>query len=413
VDVVGFTTRALRERRTIRFDARMKGGPVALRKRLDGASKGPVERRPLFSEVAVKGELSLAPFPAGRVITSLGGLELGAFEGEAKKEGVDLKDGVVDLDSDVFLTDVGDLRSKTDVVVNSLDLKELDNGPLRKSLALPVPLEAALFAVRDEDGSIELALPLELAQWVKLTRQELNDQLRETILHAISVVLGNAVKAAPLRVVQVGESGPKPVEEPPIVIDFAPGDIAIADSAAGPLAQLAQRLRDDPERKLQVTLRHDAGGGDLKRARVATNPSPNDRRDLISRLRARRDALLRARQDATAEARAAAVAGLESDALAVRRTVQATDLEPARVERSLDELYDLEGEGAERQAERRARQGCIELASARLEGVRALLGAQGVAREDDRIHLASPRVEDVPGAAGGRVSLTVRVRKSK
>jgi hypothetical protein len=415
VDVVGLSTRALHERRTIRFDARMRGGKVSLPSRAED-SQGRLEQRPLFGELAVKGELSLFPFPIGRIRTDLSGLELQEFAGEAKAQGVDLKDGILDLESDVHLTDRGDLRSKSDALLDSLEASEGENGPMQKKLGIPVPLEAGIFAIRDENGEIELALPVDLDQWIKLTRSELKSRVSDTVYHAIGVIMLNALKSAPLRVVGVGELGLTATEaekELPITLDFAAGDVAISDSNAVAIAAIAERLNKDTDRKLQVTLRHDVGGGDLKRARIATNPSVADRRDLIARLRARREELQHVRQDATAEARADAAAGLERETQAARLRVQETDEELAKVERSLDELYDLEAEGAERQVERRARRGVIELANARLEAVRALLAAHGIDRADERVHVARPRVEEVPGSAGGTVSLSTHVRKAK
>ncbi len=111
--------------------------------------------------------------------------------------------------------------------------------------------------------------------------------------------------------------------------------------------------------------------------------------------------------------RAGLAAGLEEYSAAKRLRVQAIDGELVRVERGLDQLYDLERPGVERQAERRARIACSELAARRVEAVRWALAAQGVPFDDDRVHVARGHVGDVTGDEGGRVVMIVRTKRTK
>ncbi|HZV02332.1 MAG TPA: DUF748 domain-containing protein [Planctomycetota bacterium] len=403
VEVLGFTTRAFSERRTIRFDARVRGGELQLP--LSPTRPVPA-RRAIFEELGINGDLTLSPLPVGRIRTSLSGFELDGVAGKARAEGLEVKDGVVDIESEVLLTDRGQLRSKNEILLNSLSAKELENGPARKALDLPVPLDAAIAALRDSEGTIELALPLDLDDWVHLTRTELRSQLTSTAAHAIGVIILNATKSAPIKAVGAG-TAPRAREEPPLTLAFASADTALSDSAARGIAVIAGRLRDEPG--LVLTLRHELGGGDLARARITANPSPTDRHDLIARLRKQRDELSRRREDEVAETRALLAAGRGADAERTRRRVQATDSELASIDRGLDELYELSRAGAERKAERRARQACAELADARLAAVRAALVASGIA--DHRVHLARPRVTETTGDGGGVVTATLKLTK--
>src|SRR5262249_10582002 len=130
--------------------------------------------------------------------------------------------------------------------------------------------------------------------------------------------------------------------------------------------------------KVILTLTHATGGGDWKHAKISANPSPEDRRDVIARLEGRRAELVRSRTIAAGRLRAALLSGNRADEDALRDRVRALELELERSDRGLEQLYDLARDGAERGAERRTRVTCVELATARLEAVKAALVARGV-----------------------------------
>jgi hypothetical protein len=354
------------------------------------------------------------------------------FAGPAAQAKVELKAGTLDLDSDLTLAEVGPdhgaIRERSDSVFTDLDVSEPRGGWLQEHLELPAPLNVAVFALRDDDGAVDIPLAFELDDWTHLSWSKLRLAITKTALGVLSRLILNAIKNSPFRALGTVEDLGKDVlsvvpgadlvpfmseapksEGPPMVLDFAAGDVALTTSNTTGLAELAAKLKADE--KLTVTLRHDVGGGDLERARVTTNPCPRDRKDLIARLEAKRDGLERERLDTAAEARAALAAGIESSAADARRHAQAIDAELVQVSRGLDQLYELEREGSDRQAERRARLACRELARARLDAVKHALVGLGVERPDDRIHVARPRFEENDGHGGGTVSATLRESK--
>jgi hypothetical protein len=449
LSVSQFTTKAFFERRAVRFDLVLKAGKIDLPKRakkdvvpglgfllgkLDDVKdlverknekKAPVlEQRPFFQEIAVKGELSFAPTLFGNVTASIQGLELGDFNGIAKKSGVTLEDGVLDVDVSARFNAQGDLASHTVVTLTDLDLAENADGPIQRFLHLPAPTNLVGFVLRDEDGAI--TIPLD----VPVPKDGIS--IKRISLEAIAVLgelVAKALANSPFRALgQVGDIGKGLVDlvpgsdlvpflskperkEEPVVIDFAPGDPALAAKEIEKLDAVLAKVRADE--KTVITLRHAVGGGDRARESVSANPSREDRAGLIARLSSRRAGLEREREAAAADARRDLSAGLESDAASARDRLRALEDELAKVDKGLDQVYDLERDGAERQADRRTRAACVELASTRLQALRALLVARGVTDPDERIRVARPRVDEATGSEGGTVTVTVTARKKK
>ncbi len=124
----------------------------------------------------------------------------------------------------------------------------------------------------------------------------------------------------------------------------------------------------------------------------------------------RRADLERERRAALADERLVLRQGLSGDA--ERDRARGLELELATVERALDQVLELEREGAERQAERRTRAACVDLANARLEAVRDAIAGH-LETPADRIRISRPRVEDAEGDAGGTITLILSPRKKR
>ncbi len=459
VNVTSFTTKAFEERRSIRFDAVVKGGKIRLPKRVpkdaipgassvlsllgdvkDAVTTGEVkpkpaelEERPFFDEIAVKGELALAPGPFGTIEASVSGLELQDLKGPASKSGVKLEDGVLDLDSSVRFGAAGDVAARATITLTDLDLEEKEDGPIRRFFHFPAPTSVVVFVLRDEDGSIEIPLDVKIPPLTndmspaeKL--RKLGPRLAAAALATFGEIVARAIAHSPFRVLSSGGDltkgalqlipgsdvlpfleKPKAAAEP-VLLHFAAGDASVASAELAKLADVAKKLGADEE--LTVTLRHAVGGGDLGREKIAANPAPRDRRDLLARLASRRADLERERGAALAEERAALRDGLSADAAAARARAARLEDELAATERALDSVLDLERDGAERQVDRRTRAACVELARARLEAVRSFL-ATALGKGEERIRVSRPRVEEVPGDDGGTVTVTISQRKKR
>src|SRR5262249_53485846 len=151
-----------------------------------------LEERPIFQELAVKGELALAPNKLGSVKVALGGLELAAFAGAARKNGVNLGDGLLDADVTTTFKPDGALDLKVDATFTDLDVSESDNGPIAKFLNVGAPLGVILFVLRDEEGAIRLPLHVD--------RSASGDvPVAGLVLRVLRDLIVDAIKSSPLR----------------------------------------------------------------------------------------------------------------------------------------------------------------------------------------------------------------------
>lgn len=455
VNVSQFTTRMLEEKRSMRFEVVVKGGKITLPKHAPpdevpgasallelagdiankvqgkGGAKRATEERPCLRELAVKGELAVFPNLAGTIDVSVDSLELANFKGPLSKKGTVIDDGVLDLGAQLKWNASGDLCLTSKTVITDLEISESREGFLRKKLELNGPLNEVQWCLRDEDGAIEIpfdpAIPaLDPDMSPKLKAVVLGRHLGAAALETLGKVVARALLRSPFRALKTGTAilgdvvnlipgadllnvvnRPKPVMEP-IVLRFAPGDPAATNLELAKLDEIVKRLEGDE--LLVVSLRHETGGGDLARERVAANPSPRDRRDILARLGVRRADLERERRAALADERLVLRQGLSGDA--ERDRARGLELELATVERALDQVLELEREGAERQAERRTRAACVDLANARLEAVRDAIAGH-LETPADRIRISRPRVEDAEGDAGGTITLILSPRKKR
>jgi hypothetical protein len=406
-EIAGFTTRGLRERVPVRFRVSLEGGPVPLPKSGGGADAR--EERPLFQEIAVRGELAVAPRLDGEVRASVAGLELPGFAGPAAQSGIVLGAGTVDLDLRVQFARDGLLHGSYAVTLADLSLSEPAGGPIQRILHLPAPLDSVVFLLRDQDGAIKLSQRLpEIGAGADSSRE-----IASAAISALGQTIARAVAASPLRAVgtlgdigggalsMLGLGGAGSPAATSADICFAPADTALPATASAALAPLIARLRSEPG--LTLVLRHQVGGGDLARARVLANPSPEDRSELIARLEARRASLAAERETAAQAARAAIAAGLADEAREGCDRVRTIERRLGETERALSEALDLTRPGAAARSEARARAAALAVARERLAAVRAAL-LEAVPGAAERVKVGVPRVEE-PGGAGGGVVL--------
>jgi hypothetical protein len=256
IEARDLTTRMLTEPRFARFSVLVSAGKVSLPVRqnngsavagaigrltnLAGATKveptsRPMERRELFSQIAVTGRLALYPKPLGYVKTLIGGMELAELEGLANEAGVKLYDGAFDSDVDVRFTDDGYLHLKLRPVATNLDVSEPPNGPISRYLNFSAPVEVVVKSLENTDGSIVVPLNVSLEEG----RYSFND-VRLEVAKALGFVVTKSLASAPAKAAnQVTELvglgsifGKKKVDlPPPVEIHFAPGSTSIPPDA--------------------------------------------------------------------------------------------------------------------------------------------------------------------------------------
>jgi hypothetical protein len=314
---------------------------------------------------------------------------------------------MLDLNQDLRLrgAEASDLSLRVDFT--DLSLSEASDGPIFRYLRLPAPLDAVLFALRDANGGMRIPLGASL----DLKAPSFTDLL-VPITTALGTLIAKAIANAPLRVglgvadmfaLVPGETPPP--EEEPIGIQFLPGEIEPSEQERAKLEALLGRVRDGEF--LLVRVRHTLGGGDLTKTSARANPPPELVRELGLQLRANRDRLAAARDVRAAEARAYMASGLDAKASASRAAARSIDLRIADVEESLDRLYELLRPGAERQAERRAREAALSLAAMRMAWVKAFIAEAGPDDEELRkLRFASPKYAEAAGEDGGTLVFT-------
>jgi len=424
VDVRDVSTRALIEPRPIRFSLLVGAGEVPLPRKRVGQSGGPApaddtsgteasadftEMRELFSQVTASGSVALYPSPNGYIKTSVNGFEIAGLRGLAKQAGVTIGGGIFDESTDIRLKPGGHIDTRSKLVLTDLSVTEPPDGIIRRTLGMPAPLDIILFGLQDPDGSItipSLSIPLEDGQL------DIGAVAGSAALQLVPV-FATATASAPLKMAGgVGSMlglGAKAQDTAPVTFAFLPGYTALTEPASTELKRLIERLKDD--KTLELTIRHELGGGDIARARIRANPPATEAKDLAEKMRLQRQILLAER---------AAIAGqaggeLATDALgngrATRDRLRAVDREIAQTDDAMDQLYDLLRPGADRQSDRRTRAACIDIAKQRQAFVRQALLASGITGVGARIHESNPKYTDEQGSAGGRVVITFVAKK--
>lgn len=419
-----FTTRGLREPLPWQFRAAIRGGPVALEKRivrssllsglvgsagaavLGGSNQHQTEQRPLVDEIRVRGELQLFPAPIGRIVTDVTALELPAFRGLAKVAGVELTDGLLDHASTLVLRGDDGLDLDSSTVMTWLSLREPPGGPISTYLRLPAPLDTVLFLLRNDAD--EQRLPLR----VRIAGHAANrGEVTQAVVDALVAVIADAVASAGKRAGgmltgAIGLGGDNTVPELGAQWPFAAGDPL---PGATETADLLAALRSDPT--LELVLVHELGDGDLARAAMLASPPPAAIRATIASLRQRRRELLDQRAVEAPAVVAAYDAGKSHEARTAQQRLQQLDLELGELERSLDQALGMLGDDSPRQQKRRAVAAAMALGQKRLAAVVATLHQMAPDVPASQIQLRRPRgvpVADLP--QGGVVRAMLRRR---
>ena len=372
------------------------------------------EQRDLFSQITASGKVGFVrrgdvAALDGWAKTAVNGFELLGVRGLAKQYNVTVGGGAFDDTNDIKFNPNGNIETKNRIVFTNLALSEPENGPLRRLLKLPTPIDVAIGAVTDPDGSITLNVPVP----VKNGAVKVGDVVGPA-LGAVTNVLVTAIASAPVKAVQglgslVGFGNKDVVPEPPVVLPFLPAYAGLGREARQSLQTLQKQLAEDPLLELQV--RHTLSDADVARTATRVNPPPAQCLVLAEQVRKQRAALEAQYAVLAAEARG------DFGAQASARGKQATDAlrdvgrQLAAADQSMDELYALGTSSATGLADRRTRTAALAIAQKRLDTVRDDLagGNDAIAK---RISLMNAQFDPAVTGAGGEVTI-VLVRKKQ
>ncbi|HEX3359213.1 MAG TPA: DUF748 domain-containing protein, partial [Tepidisphaeraceae bacterium] len=410
VEVRDLTTSALYEDKPIRFNAVAGADKVSLPKHgKGGPTTQEFEDRELFSQVAASGSMSLYPVLHGYTKTSINGVELGEFKGEAGALGVDLSAGIFDADINTRFHDEGSLDLQSKFVLTDLKLTEPANGPIQTHMGLSAPLDIVLPALTDPDGGITIPLNVPI-QKGKVS----GGTIVGAAIGAVGSVAATAVASVPAKTVNtvtgmVGfnifgkAKGPTTIN-----IGFEPGDASLSPEQQSQIVALIKQLKDNKD--TQVTLRSNLGGGDQSMSEGRANPTPADCLALASKLRTER-AELASQRSALAAHATAELASSSGTSEATLQQIRQLDLQIAHADDAMDHLFDLLRPGASRQATRRTRAACLEIAERRLKIVDDALLAANLPDARDRINRINATFNPTEDDAGGAVNVTVIQKK--
>ncbi|PIE25661.1 MAG: hypothetical protein CSA62_00665 [Planctomycetota bacterium] len=434
MEINGLSTRALSEPLPIRFHVSLSGGDVELPKTHRASSlvmgilssatsavtgagnKVQREKRPFLQDLSARGQLLLYPHPFGRVRTSIAKLELLALRGMAKKSGVEIGGGV--LDSGLRLEFRGEkgLDLSTRFTFENLQMDEPPGGPISSYLKLPAPLNAVIFALKDQNDQVCIPANVHIAEGKIGT-----GQISAAIITAIGSLVTDAIAAMPLRAagavtgaIGLGNlfgSSERDLEALKQELDFAPAATAISAKNQPALAQISDLLEGDEE--LGIVLVHQFGKADLKRAMLLANPAPTQTRALVQRLRLRKAKLSRQRESKGAQLRAIIHIGNEQQVQLRVRELQALDRQLGETETALDKALALLAPGAARRAPQRALDLARALAQERMEQIRSQILQRIGAEQSERIELRTPRIKETQREGGGLVLIAPRVRNTE
>ena len=384
-----------------------------------------MDSRPLGS-VDMHADLVLVPTLTGQIETELAGIELEFLRERAQAVGVDLRSGLLDATVALDFHEEG-LSASTRSTWTALDVSEAENGPVRRLLKLPVPLNAMVFLLRDRHGQVRLDFDFDLppegmsvaAATAKATE-------------AIGQVVTRAVANSPMRVAgaasdvlrlgtdtvdgvfgATGLGGISPfkkreVEEPQVLTvstTYEPGAILISTTETAALVEFVERWAKSES---LLTVQHYLGGGDVARAAVVANPRPDEARALIERFERKRGELLDARTETSRAAVEHFAGGRDDKGQAAAERLSAIDRELGQTERALDELYELARPGSEHLTDLRTRATALALAARRLELIEAAI-LRRFPEARSRLRILRPRYAPSSGSEGGALVLETRL----
>lgn len=420
------STKALAAARPVAFTFSASGGEVELERRVlrssaiagllgsaaeaiaGKADRHTMEQRPWFDELRVVGQLALQPRAKGQVRTMIRSLELPALRGLGKRGGVELADGVYDLDVTADLRDGAGLHLSSKSVFTWLSLTEPPGGPISTYLRLPAPLDTVLFLLRNDEDEHVIPLDVELSP-----ERASGGELAGAAAEALARIFADAIASASLRTAGAltgavgigGAAGPLPTAQLP----FAAG--ASVPPSTG-LDEVVLALQDDA--RLDVSLTHELGSADLQRAAELANPAPAVVAATLVRMRAERDTLASQRRQMVTDVDALYSAGRMQDAEARHDALAALDARIGELERTIDESVRMLAGENERQRSRRTRQAALAIAERRLHAVQDAIAARVGPSAAARIEWRRPRaVPAMDAPDGGRVVVTVRRRAAQ
>jgi hypothetical protein len=401
VEAQGLSNLVLTQNKPIRFSALVNSDKVSFAG--SNSKSTAANQRPLFSQIASNGVVSLSPNFKGWAKASVSGFELASLSGVAKQHDVTLGGGTFDGDLDLRFPGDGTIDTSSRLVLTDLSLSEPPNGNLSHALSLPAPLDVVIGALEDPDGSITLPLNVDIRQG-----QLDSGSVASAASSAFLGVVGTAVATAPIKAVNLFGSHTQPQQvEPPVILAFPAGYPTLSSDQVAALTSLKTRLLRDSA--LELTIRNELGSDDIALAAERVNPGTNDATDLADALNERRDELLAARRTASSDVRALLASTATDEANSAIERLRRIDRELADIDNALDHIYDLLRPGADRQALRRTRQASLEIAAARLQAARELLllpvGKKKI--DPERIHLTNAPFTDSPGNELGELSVVV------
>jgi hypothetical protein len=387
-----------------------KGSTVAGEKTADG-----MEMRELFSQITASGRIGVKQADTGATVltgwakTSVNGFEMLGVRGLAEPYKITIGGGVFDDSNDIRFKDDGSIETRNKVVFTNLSLSEPADGPIQRVLKLPAPIDIAIGAVTDADGSITMNLPVSVESGTIET-----EKLVAPAIGAVANVLITAIASAPLKTVGgVGEmlglggkGGQAP--EPPVQLAFLPGVATLESAESHQLVLLAERMRKD--KNLELQLRHELSTADVAQAGRRANPPVEDVRAMTDRLRREKASLSAERQALAAQARTQFAAQSSAAASSVT-ALRSLDARLSRIDQSLDQLYDLLRPGAAGQADRRTRAASLDIASRRFDLVQSVLASAGVENVAERVRRTNPQFELADLPSGGSVIITLVPKK--
>ncbi len=423
------TTRALSEPLPVAFELFVGAGDVTLPERkvaksiltgvlgamgsaaasaLTGESAAvEFEQRPAFDELSASARVTLFPKPIGWTRVRLSAFELQVLRGLAAG-GVDIGDGLLDLDVRTRLAGAEPARIDTKTNLAFLRLSEPPGGPISRYLKLPAPLDAVIFALKGRGGELKIPLGVD----VSLDGGGVGG-IANAAVSALGAIVVSAVANAPLRAVGsvgslIGLGGGEEQAVEPIVIElpFAPGGTLLLNEAEAGVNLAVSEMQRNPD--LRALVVHEFGAEDYARAALLANPSAQATSDLIASQRARRESLIERRGDAALEAGTALALGRTDACDALCGEIKAIDAQLASCEASIDALGPLLAPSAARRADRRQRDAALAIASLRLGAVSAGLAAGAVDDLEGRLDLRSARATEPELDAGGRVVIVLR-----
>ncbi len=407
----GFTTETLEKPKPLRFNLILTAGKVDLP---SGTKSDPnritaLPQGQLFQEISATGRLMQGPQPTGWIKGGVSGLELRGLAGMAAQEEIVIKNGVLDMGLDVRLKDNGRAATAAQWVLSDLSISESERGFLSKLFKLPAPLPTVLFILKDGQGAIRIPTRF------SVPKDGLSQgQIVTAATGAAGAVIARAVAQSPTRMLKLttgllgGSDKESSTTFDPVILPFDDGRIALSTVQRIRLEDLFKQLAKD--KKLQLTLRHQIGAGDIQQAEALVNPSEQDKLALIERLTHTKTNLLQQRRHLLNEAQATYANGGMAETFQAREALNAINTQLGRIEQSLDQILEMMRPGTDYAAQRRTRQAAIAMGKARLMALYSRFLAQELS---DRVKIAQPTFTSPQDNALGTITISLSRKITK